>query len=72
MTTRQVPWDRLDELVPDDLDEYWQITLDFLQDRARVLAARSWRSRGRIEPAERRDQLIEAEAQAARDAATAR
>ena len=29
MTTREVPWDRLDELVPDDLDDYWQLTLDF-------------------------------------------
>ena len=27
MTTRQVPWDRLDELVPEDLDNYWQHTL---------------------------------------------
>ena len=53
MTTRQVPWDRLDELVPDELDEYWQLTLRFLQDRARALAgdprrsaARSSRRRG--------------------------
>ena len=31
MTTRQVPWDRLDGLVPDDVDEYWQLTLQFLK-----------------------------------------
>ena len=26
MTTRGVPWQRLDDLVPDELDEYWQLT----------------------------------------------
>ena len=31
MTTRQVAWERLDGLVPDDLDRYWQLTLDFLK-----------------------------------------
>src|ERR1700687_6239908 len=31
MTTRQVAWDRLDGLVPDDLDPYWQLSLDFLK-----------------------------------------
>ena len=31
MTTRQVPWDRLDQLVPDAMDEYWQLTLRFLK-----------------------------------------
>ena len=31
MITRQVPWDRLDKLVPDALDRYWQIALDFLK-----------------------------------------
>ncbi len=31
MTTREVPWDRLDTVVPDHLDQYWQITLKFLQ-----------------------------------------
>src|SRR5476651_399761 len=31
MTTRQVSWDALDGLVPDDLDEYWQLTLKFLK-----------------------------------------
>ena len=31
MVTRQVPWDRLDDLVPDDMDEYWQKTLRFLK-----------------------------------------
>ena len=60
MITRQVPWDRLDGLVPDDVDEYWQRTLTFLQ-----IARTQWPAilaeRGAIEPAERRDRLIEAE-----------
>src|ERR1700720_2959359 len=37
MTTRGVPWDRLDNLVPDELDEYWQLTLKFLQ-----IAIKQW------------------------------
>src|SRR5882757_2050909 len=61
MTTRQVPWERLDTLVPDELDHYWQYTLDFLK------IAREWwpaylAERGAIEPASRRDLLIAAEA----------
>src|SRR5271168_2778927 len=30
MTMRGVPWDKLDDLVPDSLDPYWQLTLKFL------------------------------------------
>ncbi|MCK9914750.1 double-strand break repair protein AddB [Microbacteriaceae bacterium K1510] len=62
MTTRQVSWDALDTLVPDDLDHYWQRSLDFLK-----IAREVWPlirgERGAIEAAERRDLLIEAEAQ---------
>src|SRR5882672_3876412 len=61
MTTRQVPWQRLDDLVPDELDQYWQHTLHFLK-----IAREHWpamlEERGAVEPAERRDLLIEAEA----------
>src|SRR5580700_3508079 len=61
MTTRGVPWDRLDNLVPDELDEYWQLTLKFLQ-----IAIKQWpevlKERGFIEAVERRDRLIKAEA----------
>jgi ATP-dependent helicase/nuclease subunit B len=61
MITRGVPWDRLDELVPDDLDRYWQLTLEFLkiarEDWPKILA-----ERGAVEPALRRDKLIKAEA----------
>src|ERR1700733_13125342 len=60
MTTRGVPWDRLDELVPDKFDAYWQLTLKFLQ-----IAREAWpavlQEAGFIEPAERRDLLIKAE-----------
>src|SRR6478752_9891383 len=60
MTTRQVPWERLDRLVPDNLDHYWQLTLDFLK-----IARETWPAildeRGAIDPAARRDLLIEAE-----------
>ncbi|MBI1202323.1 MAG: double-strand break repair protein AddB [Rhodopseudomonas sp.] len=61
MTTRQVPWSAFDKLVPDDLDDYWKRTLDFLK-----FVEPLWRAilteRGAIESAERRDKLIEAEA----------
>jgi ATP-dependent helicase/nuclease subunit B len=61
MTTRGVSWDRLDELVPDHLDKYWQLTLEFLK-----IARTAWPAilaeRGMIEPATRRDMLIKAEA----------
>jgi ATP-dependent helicase/nuclease subunit B len=61
MNTRQVGWDRLDRLVPDDLDPYWQLSLRFLK-----IAREAWpalrNERGAIEQTERRDRLIEAEA----------
>ena len=60
MTTRQVPWSKLDGLVPDELDVYWQDTLKFLK-----IAREEWPNllavHGKIEPAVRRDLLIEAE-----------
>jgi len=62
MTTRQVSWDKLDTLVPDDLDAYWQLSLRFLKIAREVWPAIR-AERGAIEAAERRDLLIEAEAQ---------
>ena len=67
MTTRGVSWDRLDDLVPDQFDTFWQLTLRFLQ-----IARERWpevlREEGMIEPAARRDALIKAEtARLARD-----
>jgi ATP-dependent helicase/nuclease subunit B len=61
MATRGVDWKALDGLVPDALDQYWQLTLRFLNIAKDVwpgvLAAYD-----RIEPAARRDLLIDAEA----------
>ena len=61
MTTRDVGWHALDNLVPDDLDRYWQLTLDFLR-----IAKDAWpaylTAQDLIEPARRRDLLIEADA----------
>ena len=61
MVTRKVEWAALDGLVPDALDRYWQLTLQFLD-----IAQTAWpdilAAHGRIEPAARRDLLIEAEA----------
>jgi ATP-dependent helicase/nuclease subunit B len=61
MTTRGVPWKKLDDLVPNNFDRYWQQTLKFLE-----IAREAWpamlRERNCIEAAERRDKLIKAEA----------
>jgi ATP-dependent helicase/nuclease subunit B len=62
MTTRQVPWDNLDTLVPGEHDEYWQLTLRFLNEIVRQAWPLILAERGKIEPAERRDLLIAAEA----------
>jgi ATP-dependent helicase/nuclease subunit B len=61
MATRGVEWNRLDGLVPDQLDHYWQYSLDFLRI-ARKLWPDHLEEIGKIEPAARRDRLIEAEA----------
>jgi ATP-dependent helicase/nuclease subunit B len=61
MVTRGVEWDALDALVPDQLDKYWQYSLEFLQ-----IARQAWpaylQEIQKMEPAARRDLLIEAEA----------
>ena len=61
MVTRGVAWEALDRLVPDQFDKYWQHSLEFLR-----IARKEWpehlKEIGRIEPAARRDRLIEAEA----------
>jgi ATP-dependent helicase/nuclease subunit B len=60
MVTRGVGWDALNGLVPDQLDKYWQYSLEFLQ-----IARQAWPAHlqeiERIEPAARRNRLIEAE-----------
>src|SRR6185312_13843534 len=61
MITRQVGWDSLDKLVPGELDDYWQLSLEFLK-----FVLPRWQGilaeQNAIEAAERRDKLIEAEA----------
>ncbi len=61
MVTRGVGWEALDGLVPDQLDQYWQHSLEFLR-----IARQAWPAHlqeiGKIEPAARRDLLISAEA----------
>ena len=61
MITRQVPWTELDGLVPETLDRYWQIALEFLKI-ARSIGRSGSRNWARSRAAERRDLLIEAEA----------
>jgi ATP-dependent helicase/nuclease subunit B len=61
MATRGVDWKALDGLVPDALDQYWQLTLRFL-NIAREVWPDILKAHGTIEPAARRDKLIEAEA----------
>src|SRR5271157_4741862 len=52
MMTRRVRWERLDELVPESFDRYWQLTLQFLK-----IARNAWpeilAERGAIEATER-------------------
>lgn len=61
MATRKVAWSALDQLVPAELDEYWQKTLAFLK-----IAREAWpqylRENNLIEPAHRQNELIAAEA----------
>lgn len=61
MVTRGVAWSALDGLIPDQLDQYWQHSLQFLH-----IARETWPNHlaeiNRIEPAARRDLLIAAEA----------
>ncbi len=61
MVTRGVGWDALDGLVPDQLDKYWQYSREFLQIARQVWPAHLAEIQ-KIEPAARRDLLIEAEA----------
>src|ERR1700688_4485244 len=62
MVTRGVDWSALDRLVPDQFDKYWQHTLDFLKI-ARDFWPAFLAETNRIEPAARRDLLIDAEAE---------
>ena len=58
--TRKMDWQRLDGLVPDQFDKYWQFTLEFLKI-ARSFWPLRLREIGEIDAADRRDRLIDAE-----------
>src|SRR5580698_5631957 len=62
MVTRDVDWSALDRLVPDQFDKYWQHTLNFLKI-ARDFWPAFLAETNRIEPAARRDLLIDAQAE---------
>ncbi|MCO5132421.1 MAG: double-strand break repair protein AddB [Xanthobacteraceae bacterium] len=62
MATRGVDWRALDGLVPDALDDYWKLSLDFLKI-AREIWPAYLEASGSVEPAIRRDLLIAAEAE---------
>ncbi len=72
MTTRQVPWDQLDDLVPDGHRRILADDARLPEDRIREQWPAILAEKGRIEPAERRDQLIEAEADAPRQTSPVR
>ncbi len=61
MVVREIPWSRLADLVPHELDQYWQITLQFLE-----IAKEHWprilAERGAIEPVARRERVMTAQA----------
>ena len=60
--TRETDWQRLDNLVPDQFDKYWQLTLDFLKI-ARSYWPERLKEKGKVDAAKLRDQLIDAEMQ---------
>ncbi|MBB3773505.1 ATP-dependent helicase/nuclease subunit B [Angulomicrobium tetraedrale] len=62
MAAQEVPWERLDTLVPGEHDAYWDMALDFLK-----IAGTAWPAhlaeRGEVDASIRRDRLIAAEAE---------
>ncbi len=60
MSTTGVDWDKLDGLVPEEHDAYFEISLDFLR-----IARKAWDAHleegNAVDPAKRRDSLVDAE-----------
>lgn len=61
LTTAGLSVDRLDGLVPDELDRYFRVGLDFVRIARRAFSA-YLADAGLVEPAARRDALVDAEA----------
>lgn len=61
MAAQEVPWDRLDTLVPGEHDRYWDMALDFLKI-ARDFWPTFLEEQGLVDASVRRDRLIAAEA----------
>ncbi len=62
MTTRQVNWETLDDLVPDEFDKYWELTLNFLKLHPRGNGRRSLPKKAASSRPSAATKLIEAEA----------
>ncbi|MCK0197073.1 double-strand break repair protein AddB [Ancylobacter sp. 6x-1] len=60
MSAQNVPWSRLDDLVPGEHDAYWDLTLDFLKI-ARDMWPAMLAEQRMVDGGVRRDQLIDAE-----------
>ncbi|TCK30741.1 ATP-dependent helicase/nuclease subunit B [Ancylobacter aquaticus] len=62
MAAQEVPWERLDALVPGEHDRYWDMALDFLKI-ARDFWPAFLEAEGCVDASVRRDQLIAAESE---------
>ncbi|MDQ0512402.1 double-strand break repair protein AddB [Ancylobacter amanitiformis] len=62
MAAQEVPWERLDALVPGEHDAYWDMALDFLKI-ARDFWPAHLAEHGEVDASIRRDRLIAAEAE---------
>ncbi|GGF48249.1 double-strand break repair protein AddB [Azorhizobium oxalatiphilum] len=60
MVTAGIPWSKLDSLVPEEHDQFFEISLQFLRI-AREAWAGHLEESGLVDPAVRRDRLVEAE-----------
>ncbi|WP_428031443.1 double-strand break repair protein AddB [Ancylobacter sp.] len=62
MAAQEVPWERLDALVPGEHDRYWDMALDFLKI-ARAFWPAFLEAEGCVDASVRRDRLIAAESE---------
>jgi ATP-dependent helicase/nuclease subunit B len=68
LTIAGVPFEALDKIIPDHLDEYWNVSRDFLK-----IVQRAWpgilKERGLADPTARRELLLQREAERLREGA---